>query len=65
MRKATSQPLDQVRPSIKATLLQEKKTEFMTNWLDELEGRYDVSYAQGFEPPALPEATDTETIPAE
>ena len=65
VRKATSQPLDEVRPSIKASLLQEKKTDVMTKWLDELDGRYDVSYAQGFAPPDLPEDTNTETIPAE
>jgi foldase protein PrsA len=65
VRKATAQPLDEVRPSIKATLLQEKRTDVMTEWLDELENRYDVSYAQGFEPPDLPEETNTETIPAE
>jgi foldase protein PrsA len=65
VRKATSQPLDEVRPSIKATLLQEKRTDVMTEWLDELENRYDVTYAQGFEPPDLPEETNTETIPAE
>jgi foldase protein PrsA len=65
VRKATSQPLDEVRPSIKATLLQEKRTDVMTEWLEELENRYDVSYAQGFEPPDLPEETNTETIPAE
>lgn len=65
VRRAASTPLDVVRPSIRATLLQEKRTDFMTEWLDDLEGRYDVSYAQGFELPDLPEHTNTETIPAQ
>jgi foldase protein PrsA len=61
VRKATSQPLHKVRASIKATLLQDRRTDVMTEWLDELDGRYDISYAQGFEPPELPEDTNTET----
>jgi foldase protein PrsA len=61
VRKATSQPLQEVRASIKATLLQDRRTDVMTEWLDELEGRYDISYAEGFAPPELPEETNTET----
>jgi len=64
VRGARATPLDQVQASIKATLLQDKRTDVMTKWLDDLEDRYDVSYAQGFEPPDIPEDTETE-IPAE
>jgi foldase protein PrsA len=61
VRKATTQPLSKVRASIRATLLQQKKTEVMEEWLADLEDRYDVTYAQGFEPPEVPEDTETET----
>jgi foldase protein PrsA len=63
VKKATTTPLSKVRSSIKATLLQEKKTNFMTDWIEELEKRYEdkVSYAADVEPPALPETTETET----
>ena len=63
VKEATTTPLSKVRSSIKATLLQEKKTNFMTDWIEELEKRYEdkVSYAADVEPPELPDTTDTET----
>jgi parvulin-like peptidyl-prolyl isomerase len=63
VRKAKTTPLKKVRASIKATLLQEKRTDFMTEWVKDLEKDYEdqVSYAAGFEPPVLPEETTTET----
>jgi peptidyl-prolyl cis-trans isomerase C len=63
VKKATTTPLDKVRASIKATLLQEKKTDVMTEWVQDLDEKYadKVSYAAGFEPPELPETTETET----
>ena len=61
VRKATTTPLSKVRASIRATLLQEKRTEFMTEWVQKLPDEHDVSYASGFEPPELPETTETET----
>jgi parvulin-like peptidyl-prolyl isomerase len=63
VRKAKATPLAKVRASIKATLLQDKRTEVMTEWVKDLEEAYDdkVSYAAGFEPPQLPEETNTET----
>jgi parvulin-like peptidyl-prolyl isomerase len=63
VRKAKTTPLAKVRASIKATLLQDKRTEVMTEWVKDLEEAYDdkVSYAAGFEPPQLPEETNTET----
>lgn len=62
VRKEKVTTLDQVRDSIRATLLQQKRTEFMTAWVDDLRKKYEgkVSYAAGFEPPELP-ATTTET----
>jgi foldase protein PrsA len=63
VKKATTTPLEEVRSSIKATLLQERKTEFMTDWIEDLEKSYEgkVSYAADVEPPELPETTETET----
>ena len=63
VRKAKSTPLSKVRASIKATLLQDKRTEVMTEWVKDLEEDYEdkVNYAAGFEPPELPEETTTET----
>jgi parvulin-like peptidyl-prolyl isomerase len=63
VRKATTTPLDKVRDSIRATLLQEKRTEFMTDWVEDLRKEYEdkVSYAAGFEPPDVPDETSTDT----
>jgi parvulin-like peptidyl-prolyl isomerase len=65
VRKAKTTPLPEVRDSIKSTLLQEKKTEVMTKWSEDLREEYEdkVSYASGFEPPEIPDATDTDTEP--
>jgi foldase protein PrsA len=53
--------LDQVKESIRTTLLQQKKQETMTAWVADLRKKYDgkVTYAAGYEPPAIPEATTT------
>jgi peptidyl-prolyl cis-trans isomerase C len=61
VRKATTQPLDKVRASIRATLLQEKRTTFMTEWVEKLRDEYEgkVSYAAGYEPPDVPDETET------
>jgi peptidyl-prolyl cis-trans isomerase C len=63
VRKAKTTPLSKVRASIKATLLQEKRTDVMTEWVTDLEEDYEdkVSYAAGFEPPEIPEETSTES----
>ncbi|MDQ3380727.1 MAG: peptidylprolyl isomerase [Actinomycetota bacterium] len=63
VKKATTTPIAKVRASIRATLLQEKRTTFMTTWVEDLKDEYDgkVSYATGFEPPDIPDATTTET----
>jgi peptidyl-prolyl cis-trans isomerase C len=62
VRKEKVTKFGSVRDSIRATLLQERKTEVMRAWVDELRKKYDgkVSYAAGFEPPELP-ATTTDT----
>jgi foldase protein PrsA len=66
VRKAKTTPIAKVRASIRTTLLQEKKTAFMTDWVEDLTKKYDgkVSYAAGFEPPEIPDATTTETDPS-
>jgi len=63
VRKAKVTPLDDVRATIRSTLLQEKKNDAMTTWLEDLRKDYEgkVSYAAGFEPPELPDTTTTET----
>ncbi|MDQ3424948.1 MAG: peptidylprolyl isomerase [Actinomycetota bacterium] len=62
VKKATTTPIAKVRASIRTTLLQEKKSTFMTTWVEDLTKKYDgkVSYAAGFEPPEIPDATTTE-----
>ena len=64
VRKATVTPLEKVRASIRATLLQQKRNDEMQKWVEDLKKGYDgkVSYAAGYEPPELPAApTDTTT----
>jgi foldase protein PrsA len=63
IRKAESTPLNKVKASIKASLLQQKKTNFMTEWVEDLRSDKagDVSYATGYEPPELPDESTTET----
>ena len=63
VRPATTRKLEEVEESIRQQLLQERKNEAMTEWVDDLRKRYDgkVTYAVGFEPPELPEVpTETE-----
>jgi parvulin-like peptidyl-prolyl isomerase len=64
VKKASKAPLKEVRDSIRQQLLQTKKNEAMTEWVDELKKEYDdkVSYATGFTPP--PAATGTTTQPS-
>jgi parvulin-like peptidyl-prolyl isomerase len=60
VRKAETTPLAKARSAIRATLLQERKSEVVQEWLDDLRADSDVSYAVGFAPPELPELpTDT------
>jgi foldase protein PrsA len=64
VRKATTTSIDKVRASIRTTLLQQKRNEEMQAWVEDLKKDYEgkVSYAAGYEPPALPDApTDTTT----
>lgn len=63
VRKAQTTPIDKVRATIRATLLQQKRNEEMQAWVEDLKSDYEgkVSYAAGYEPPELPEApTETE-----
>ena len=63
VRKAKVTSLDDVRATIKGTLLQEKRNEVIQTWLEDLRKDYEgkVSYAAGYEPPELPEETTTDT----
>ena len=67
IRKAKVTSLDDVRATIRASLLQEKKNDVMTAWVEDLRKDYEgkVSYAAGYEPPALPEPTTTDTETSE
>lgn len=62
VRKAKTTKFDQVRESIRQTLLQEKRNDAMTTWVEDLRNQYEgkVSYAAGYEPPAIPDDTATE-----
>jgi len=62
VRKAQTTPLDKVRATIRAQLLQSRRNEDMQAWVEDLKADYEgkVSYAAGYEPPELPEAP-TET----
>lgn len=63
VRPATTRKLEEVEDEIRQQLLQQRKNEAMTKWVEDLGKRYDgkVTYAVGFEPPDLPEApTETE-----
>ncbi|MBA2460890.1 MAG: peptidylprolyl isomerase [Actinobacteria bacterium] len=58
-KKATTTPLKDVQDSIRQQLLQTKKNEAMTKWVEDLKADYEdkVAYAVGFTPP--PAATGT------
>jgi len=60
VKKAQTTPLKDVQASIRQQLLQTKKNEAMTKWVDEMKKEYEdkVSYAVGFTPPA-PATTGT------
>jgi parvulin-like peptidyl-prolyl isomerase len=62
VRKATTTPIAKVRESIRASLLQQKRTDVMRAWVEDIGKKYEgkVTYAAGFEPPELP-TTPTET----
>jgi parvulin-like peptidyl-prolyl isomerase len=63
VREASTTPLAKAKASIKATLLQERRNEFMRTWVEDLQDKYDgkTQYALGFEPPELAEETETDT----
>jgi peptidyl-prolyl cis-trans isomerase C len=56
-------PFQKVKAAIKAQLLQDKRTQMMTEWEQDLPKQYDgkISYAQGYAPPELPDTTETQT----
>jgi foldase protein PrsA len=60
--KATVQPFAKVKAAIRTTLLQQKRNEKAQEWIEGQTSDYEgkISYAAGYEPPAVPEAP-TET----
>lgn len=58
-----TQPLSQVRETIRQQLLQQKRSEEMTKWVDGVKAEFadKVAYAQGFEPPAAATTAATTT----
>ena len=66
VRPAKTTPLKDVRESIEAQLLQEKRNKSMASWVAEVKKEFDdsTSYQVGYEPPA-PATTATTTAPAE
>jgi len=63
VKAAKTTPFSQVKNSIRATLLQNKRNQVMTTWVEDLTKRYKkkVTYATGFAPPELPSTTTTTT----
>ncbi len=59
VKPATTTPLAKVRASIRQLLLQQRKSEAVTAWLDDLQKRYEkkITYAPGFAPPPQPTTT--------
>ena len=64
---ASTQELSEVEEQISTTLLEEKKNQRISQWVEELQARFadQISYAPGFEPPPEAETTsgqsDTQT----
>jgi foldase protein PrsA len=67
VKPATVTPLKDVRDAIRQQLLQTKKNEAMTAWVEDLKKDYEdkVSYAIGFTPPATATGATTATNPDE
>ena len=63
VKPAKTTPYAQVQASIRATLLQTKRNQFMTQWVQDLTKRYQkkVEYAAGFSAPQIPTTTNTTT----
>ena len=55
----TTQPLSQVRETIRQQLLQQKRSEAMTKWVEGVTKEFasKIAYATGFEPPVPPATT--------
>jgi foldase protein PrsA len=66
VRPAKTTPLEDVKESIRAQLLQERRNEAMAKWVEDVKKEFeqDTSYQVGYEPPA-PAATTGTTAPAE
>jgi hypothetical protein len=67
VKPATVTPLKDVQDAIRQQLLQTKKNEAMTKWVEDLKKDYEdkVTYAIGFTPPAAATGATTATNPDE
>jgi foldase protein PrsA len=63
VKPAQTTPFADVKASITKQLLDDKKSKAVTSWLTAVQKEYDekVSYADGFQPPQLQDATETAT----
>jgi parvulin-like peptidyl-prolyl isomerase len=63
VKAAKTTPLPKVRAAIKTQLVEQKKQEALGNWAQEVKKRYegDVSYAEGYAPPAAATTPATTT----
>ncbi len=66
VKKADKAPLKEVENDIRQQLLQTKKNEAMTKWVDDLKKEYEdkVSYATGFTPPPTGKGTNATSTAA-
>lgn len=67
MKPAKTTPLKQVKESIKQQLLQTKKNEAMTKWVDETKKEFadETTYQIGFAPPKTATTTGATTTSGE
>ena len=47
---AATTPFEEAETEIRETVLQQKKNEVMTAWVEDVLAKYDIVYAPGFQP---------------
>jgi len=61
VKPATKTPFKQVKDAIEQQLLQQKKQEKMADWVNDLKKKYDIKYADGYEPASTTQTTTAST----
>jgi parvulin-like peptidyl-prolyl isomerase len=63
LKAANRTPFSKVQNQIRTQLLQQKKNQVITDWVQDLKKKYEskISYATGFAPPDIPDTSSTET----